>query len=90
VSGSILAVLPGVFHFAQTDYSLLFLLEFKLLNFTQSIEQAFRAPYNMKLSLQCAKAFFILNNMMKVPAGDSYEALVGRLEASKDVEFDLR
>lgn len=73
---------------AFTDLALVLLLEFRLVMFTPSFAQAFRARHNMRLILDITKAFFILNGMNK-EAGN-YEKLVERIKNTNDVKFELQ
>ncbi len=75
-------------HLAFTDLPLILQLELKLIYFTPSYAQVFRAQENLRLICGIARAFFIKNNMSK--ESGNYEELLKRLESTKDVTFNLK
>ena len=64
------------------DISLMMTLELRLINFIPSFTQAFRGRYNIKLTGDIIKGFFIKNGLGKE---GGYEELIKRLEKTKDV-----
>ena len=71
-----------------TDLALILLLELRIVYFTPSFAQVFRARDNIKMAIDVMRAFFILNGMSK--ESGNYHDLISRLEKTKDVNFDLK
>ena len=81
-------MLNGIGHMAFTDLPLILQLELRIIQFTPSFAQVFRARENLRLINGVIKAFFIKQGMSK--ESGNYEELIKRLESTKDVTFDLK
>lgn len=85
---NILCMLNDVGHMAFSDLSLILLLELRIIQFTPSFSQLFRCQYNLKLILDVTRAFLLGNRLSH--EGGNYDDLLGRLEKTNDVIFELK
>lgn len=85
---NLLALLKNIGHMAFTDLPLIMQLEMRIVTFTPTFSEVFRATDNIRLILGCTKAFFIKNGMCK--ESGNYEELIKRLESTKDVTFEVK